>query len=394
MMKKTLMAILLLVAAITSTGCIQEALVVPVAVVNGKVIVPPGQIPLGVQVTVAGVPGASAYADDRGAYTIELRKTGRFLLVAHGRDFDPGYTWVDVEVEKTVSAPNISLSAKIVGEALWLASIVDYPEAKSFSIKSVDPLWSPDSVKMYDDGSHGDLLANDGIYMLRLTNLTTGSQQYKLRYSKSDDSTTDVNDPHAENSRNSNSEKYILESTVKLARGKVTSDLGSVDYSKVKLATKKGSRSMFLDTDGSYSFAMEGNGREYLVFRSTKTNGTSFHIRAIPIDLSTVTLYEVPTTTLSSKRSGELKVILVASDFADVSNPTVVGTFKGWSAPQQLYDDGTNGDEVVGDGVYTRLFTGIAPGHYQYAFNINKNNQVKDPYQESGDETYSIIEVK
>jgi len=242
---------------------------------------------------------------------------------------------------------------------------------------------------MYDDGTHGDLLANDGIYMLRMTNLTTGSQLYKITYSKSDGSTSDINDPHEENNRSYTSEKYILESTVKLARGSVTSDLSSVDYSEVRLATKKGSRAINLDTDGSYSFAMEGNGREYLVFRSG-----NFHIRAIPVDLSTVTLLDVPTTTLASKKSGELKVILVASDFADVSDPTVVGTFKGWSNPQQLYDDGTNGDEVAGDGVYTRMFTGITPGHYQYAFNINSDNQVKDPYQESGDETYSIIEVK
>ncbi|EKD81879.1 MAG: hypothetical protein ACD_39C01590G0001 [uncultured bacterium] len=389
MMKKTLMALLLLFVAITSGGCIQEALVVPVAVVNGKIIVPPGQVPLGVKITVAGMPSVSAYAGDSGKYSIELRKSGRFLLVARGRDFDVGYAWVDVELEKAVDAPGISLSGKIVGEALWIASIVDFPDATSFSVKSIDPVWSPASSTMYDDGSHGDLLANDGIYTLRLTNLTTGSQQYSLEYKTSGGDTKTESDPHKENTRNNNSEIYILESTVKLARGYVTSDLNSVDYSEVKLATKKGSRSMYLNTDGGYSFAMEGNGREYLVFRSP-----NFHIRAIPIDLSTVTLYDVPTTTISSKRGGELKVVLVASDFADVSNPTVVGSFKGWSNPQALYDDATHGDDAAGDGVYTCLFTGIAPGTYEYAFNINSNNQVKDPYQESGNSTYSIIEVK
>lgn len=389
-MKKTMMAILLFLMAALFSGCIQESLVIPVAVVKGKIVVPPGQVPLGVKITVAGMSSVSAYADDSGAYSLELRKSGRFLLVAHGRDFDVNYTWVDIETEKTVNAPNISLATKIVGEALWVASIVDFPDATSFNVKSIDPVWSPVSAKMYDDGSHGDLLANDGIYMLRQTRLTTGSQQYAIEYTKSDGTTVVAKfDPHEENKRNGNSELYIIESTVKLARGNVVSDLNSVDYSKVKLATKKGSRSMFLNTDGSYSFAMEGNGIEYLVFRST-----NFHIRAVPIDLSTVTLYEVPTTTLSSKRSGELKVILIASDFVDVSNPTVVGEFKGWSNPQQLYDDGTNGDEVAGDGAYTRLFTGIAPGFYKYAFNINSSNQVKDPYQESEDSTYSIIEVK
>jgi hypothetical protein len=361
--------------------------VIPVAIIKGKVVVPPGQISRGVKVTVAGT-SLNAYADDKGEYTIEVRKSGRYLLIARGRSFDVGYAWVDAETDKTATPPDISLSTKIVGEALWIASIVDFPTATSFNLKSVNPVWSPDKVKMYDDGSHGDLLANDGIYTVRLTNLTTGSQQYIFEFSKADGSTETQTDPHQEYTRNGNSEIYILESTVKLARGYVVSDLNSVNYSEVKLATKKGSRSMYLDSDGHYSFAMEGNGREYLVFRSN-----NFNIRAVPIDLSTVTLYEVPPTTLSAKRGGELKVILVASDFVDVTNPTVVGSFKGWSNPQQLYDDGTNGDEVAGDGVYTRLFTGIAPGYYQYAFNINSENQVKDPYQESGDETYSIIGV-
>ncbi|NLF97239.1 MAG: hypothetical protein GX569_10900 [Candidatus Riflebacteria bacterium] len=387
-MKKAFLTVFIILTAVFSSGCIQESLVIPVAIVKGKVVVPPGQISRGVKITVAGT-SYSAYADDRGEYSIELRKSGRYLLVARGRSFDVGYTWVDAETEKTATPPDISLSTKIVGEALWIASIVDFPQATAFNLVSVSPVWSPDKVKMYDDGSHGDLLANDGIYSVRLTNLTTGSQQYKFELSKADGSTETKSDPHQEYTRNSNSEIYILESTVKLARGYVTSDLNSVNYSEVKLATKKGSRSMYLDSDGGYSFAMEGNGREYLVFRSS-----NFNIRAIPIDLSTVTLYEVPLTTLSAKKGGELKVILVASDFVDVSNPTVVGSFKGWSNPQQLYDDGTNGDEVAGDGVYTRLFTGIAPGYYQYAFNINSENQVKDPYQESGDETYSIIGVK
>jgi hypothetical protein len=133
---------------------------------------------------------------------------------------------------------------------------------------------------------------------------------------------------------------------------------------------------------------MEGNGREYLVFRSS-----NLHIRAVPVDLSTVTVYDVPPTTLSSKKAGEVKIILVKSDFAEVEDPVVVTDFTNWQ-PQQLYDDGTNGDEVAGDGVYTRLFTGVAPGYHKYAFNIKEDSQVKDPYQESGDSDYSIILVK
>lgn len=387
-MKKAVMAVVLVLIAFATGGCVQETMVIPVATVTGKIIVPPGKVPTGTKVTVAGEKGISAFVNDRGQYTLEFRKSGRFLLVARGKDFDVNYAWVDAVSEQTVSAPNISLNEKIVGEAVWIATIVDFPEAKSFTLNSVDPLWSQATEKMFDDGTRGDQLANDGIYTLRLTNLKTGSQQYSLQYAKTDGTTKTEKDPHQENERNFTSEIYIPESTVKLARGYVSSDLVGVNYSEVKLATKKGSRSMNLDSDGGYSFAMEGNGREYLVFRSA-----SFNIRAIPIDLTTVTLLEVPTIALSAKRGGEIKLVLVKSDFSEVTNPTVVGDFTNWQ-PQQMYDDATNGDEVAGDGVYTRVFTGIAPGYKKYAFNITATNQVKDPYQESGDTTYSIILVK
>ncbi|MDD3145833.1 MAG: hypothetical protein PHD82_00915 [Candidatus Riflebacteria bacterium] len=389
-MKNRIMALFLTLIALVSTGCIQESLVIPVATVTGKVVVPSGKISTGVKITVAGDKSLYSYVDDKGQYTIEFRKSGRFLLIARGRDFDVNFAWVDAFGEQTVTAPDITLNEKMVGEAVWLASIVDFPDATGFMIKSITPLWNSATEQMFDDGTHGDALADDGIFTLRLSNLKTGYQQYSLDYNVGDDTIKSEKDPHREGEINSNSTIYIPESTVKLARGKVTSDLVGVNYSEVTLATRKGSRSMQLDSDGAYSFAMEGNGREYLVFRSE-----NFHARAIPVDLSTVTLLEVPTTTISSKKSGEIKIILIASDFSEVVNPTVVGDFTNWQ-PQKLYDDATNGDEVAGDGVYTRMFTGVntSNAYQKYAFNITATNQVKDPYQESGDSSYSIIKVK
>lgn len=388
-MKKTVMAIVLMLIAFATSGCVQEALVIPVATVTGKIVVPPGKVATGVKVTVAGFPNVSAFVNEKGQYTLEFRRSGRFLLIARGIDFDANYAWVDAVSEQTVSAPDIKLSEKIVGEALFIATLMDFQgEPAKIAVEPVDPKWSQESYDLFDDGTNGDILANDGIFARRFTNLVTGSQLYKFKVSHVDGNVTAHDDPHQESKRDSYSEIYILESTVKLARGYVTSDLTGINYSEVKLATKKGSRSMNLDSDGGYSFAMEGNGREYLVFRSP-----SFNIRAIPVDLSTVTLLEVPTVALSAKRGGEIKLILVKSDFSEVTNPSVVGDFTNWQ-PRQMYDDGTNGDEVAGDGVYTRVFTGIGPGYYKYAFNITETNQVKDPYQESGDSTYSIIQVK
>ena len=389
-MKKTVLALFLLLAVITSTGCkpIQERIAQPVATVSGKVVVPSGQVPTGVKITVAGDSSKSAYVNSYGYYNLELTDSGKYLLMARGENFDPAYVWVDAVVEQTVKPENISMSQKITGEALWITSYIDFPDAKSFAIKPISPTWNQAAVDMNDSGLNGDILANDGIFSLRMTNITSGYQQYSIVWKDADGKDHTVSDPHAESTYNKNSTIFIPEAAVKQVKGTVTSDLTGVNYSEVKLATKKGSRSTKLNSDGSYVFAMEGSGREYLVFRSE-----NFHIKVVPVDLSSVNVLELDQTTLASKQSGELRVMLVASDFAKCENPTVVGDFTNWQ-PFQLYDDGTYGDETAGDGVYTRTFTGIAAGYHQYAFNITENNQVKDPYQESGDSAYSIIQVK
>lgn len=389
-MKKKVFALFLALAALTTTGCssIQEKLCQPVATISGKVVVPAGQVPTGIKITVAGQSDYSAYVNSYGYYNLEIKESGRYLLMARGESFDPAYAWVDAKVEETVKPENINMAQKITGEALWIASLIDFPDAKSISVKAISPTWTQNTVAMNDDGLNGDILANDGIYSLRMQNITSGYQQYSFVWTDSDGKSHTEKDPHAESLYNKNSTIYIPEAPVKQAKGKVTSDLNGVNYSEVTLATKKGSRTTKLNSDGSYTFAMEGSGREYMVFRSE-----NFNIKVIPVDLSSINVLEVPDTTLASKQSGELKVMLVASDFAKCENPTVVGDFTNWQ-PMQLYDDGTYGDDTAGDGVYTRTFTGVAAGYHKYAFNITENNQVKDPYQESGDTSYSIIKVK
>src|SRR5262249_39720627 len=40
----------------------------------------------------------------------------------------------------------------------------------------------------------------------------------------------------------------------------------------------------------------------------------------------------------------------------------------------QLFDDGTHGDEVAGDGVYSALYTATLPGHYNFLFSIESKD--------------------
>lgn len=397
---RALLFFLLLAVATFSTGCVQEALVIPVATVKGKVVVPAGQTPLGIRVTVAGNPNVKTYVNEKGEYKLEFTRTGRYLVVARGANFDVDFIWVDAVLEETVTASDINLPEKITGEAKWIATTVDFPGATNFKIKSISPKWATDTVALVDDGSGGDKYAGDGIYTLRLRNLPTGSQLYTVLYTgkapeDSEDEDKDEikerdaeKDPHQENERTGKSEIIIPEPAMKLARGYVSSALTGVNYSEVILGTKMGARKMNVNSDGYFSIPMEGNGREYLAFRSP-----SFHIRVIPVDLSTTPIYEVPTVTLSAKAAGEATFMLIKSDFQTVTNPTVVADFTNWQ-PQSLYDDGTHGDATAGDGVYTLVKTGVAPGYHKYAFNVTTTSQVRDPYEESGDSQYSILLVK
>jgi len=388
-MNKRLILLLALSFTLLGAGCVQEELVIPVATVTGKIVVPPAKIALGVHVTVAANPTISTYVNESGDFKLEFQKPGRYLLVCRGRNFDVEFVWVEALIEETVSVGSVFLNEKIVGEAKWIATIVDYPDATGFKVKSLDPKWATDTVDMYDDGMHGDTIANDGIFTTRVQNLYTGSQLYSIVWLKgSAFETNEVKDPHQEFERNTKSEIIVLSPSAKVARGTVTSSLVGVNYAEVVLSTKMGSRKINLDSDGHYSLPMEGNGKEYLVFRSP-----TFHIRAIPVDLTTIPIYDVPPVALAVKAPGEAKFVLVKSDFQAVENPTLVADFTNWQ-PQPLYDDGTHGDELAGDGVYTLLRTGVAPGYHKYAFNITTINQVRDPYEESGDSKYSIVLVK
>lgn len=386
-MKKRIIFMLFLLAAITiNTGCIQKKAVIPVSIISGKIVVPEGKMPTGVKVRVAGE-GTYGYANERGDYKIEMRKEGRFLLVARGMDFDVNYAWVEAELEKTVKAPDIKLDKKVVGEAIWHANIIDFPDAKDFSIKSVNPVWSVNTVKMYDDGTHGDVLSGDGIYTLRLDNLVTGQQQYKLVAGGKE-----VNDPNAEQVISGNSSIYIPESALKTVTGFVTSETASDVYASIKVATNRGARSAFLNTAGQYNFAVQGHGTEYLVFRSH-----NFDAKAIPVDLSKVATLDVGETKLNAKAPKRVKIICIRSEFNDAKGePVVMGDFNGWRQ-DQLFDDGTYGDEVAGDGIYTRVYENVTytgSTSLKYHFCVNGEDTVRDPYEEGNDGTYSTISIQ
>lgn len=63
------------------------------------------------------------------------------------------------------------------------------------------------------------------------------------------------------------------------------------------------------------------------------------------------------------------RIVNLAGDFPDIL----------WDSQKQpMYDDGTHGDKVAGDGIWS-LIKPLTPGRYQYKFVIDRNTWVADP---------------
>ncbi len=63
------------------------------------------------------------------------------------------------------------------------------------------------------------------------------------------------------------------------------------------------------------------------------------------------------------------RIVNLAGDFPDIL----------WDSQKQpMFDDGTHGDKVAGDGIWT-LVKELTPGRYTYKFVIDRNSWVADP---------------
>lgn len=93
------------------------------------------------------------------------------------------------------------------------------------------------------------------------------------------------------------------------------------------------------------------------------------------------------------------KMVTLAGDFPDNQwGGTASSNSTYDSKIDPLYDDGTHGDKVANDGIWS-LVKDIEPGRYQYKFVIDRNSWFTDPNAlETADDGYggknSIIVVK
>jgi len=93
------------------------------------------------------------------------------------------------------------------------------------------------------------------------------------------------------------------------------------------------------------------------------------------------------------------KLVTLAGDFPDNLWGGTAGSSSRYDTSiDKLYDDGTHGDQVAGDGIWT-LVKKVKLGRYQYKFVIDKNSWVTDPNAlETTDDGYggknSVLVVK
>ncbi|MCD4817527.1 MAG: hypothetical protein K8S23_02420 [Candidatus Cloacimonetes bacterium] len=93
------------------------------------------------------------------------------------------------------------------------------------------------------------------------------------------------------------------------------------------------------------------------------------------------------------------KMVTLAGDFPDNLWGGTGGSNKTYDSHiDPLFDDGTHGDKVAGDGIWS-LVKKIEPGRYQYKFVIDRNSWFSDPNAlETIDDGYggknSVIVVK
>jgi 1,4-alpha-glucan branching enzyme len=73
------------------------------------------------------------------------------------------------------------------------------------------------------------------------------------------------------------------------------------------------------------------------------------------------------------------KLVTLAGDFPDnLWGGTASSSHHYDPTIDKMYDDGTHGDKIAGDGIWS-LIKKVPPGRYQYKFVIDKNTWITDP---------------
>jgi hypothetical protein len=169
----------------------------------------------------------------------------------------------------------------------------------------------------------------------------------------------------------------------------------------------------FASVTGGYNLKTRQLGRRRMVAR-----GINFDLAWGDVDIrdfnTTVTSLNLDSVTIPPndplrtdnvqnlvvKPAGRAVFVLFAEDFTIDGKPVrtvrvLIDDFKNTGAGTPLFDDGAgfdpanpalSGDLNAGDGIFTRVVTGLAPEQHLYGFVVNNDDQIRrDPYEESSE---------
>ncbi len=243
--------------------------------------------------------------------------------------------------------------------------------------------WSGDSTPLFDDGTHGDLSPNDGVFTIDYTVDSTGSYEFKVKdcttwdiayppansWFKTDVAnevvkfTFDTNDHSTDAGWALLPAKNIVAASDSVASYTVAGDFQGWNNSNPATLMQPVGFGLYqlaytIPAAGSYGFkffvtgawdGLNANGR------TTSGDNMSF----------TTTSDNQKVYFLLDARSG--RAMVVPNPTAGTASWCLAGGMNGWNnATDPLYDDGTHGDLIPGDNIYSIDFTVMTAGRKEW----------------------------
>lgn len=306
------------------------------------------------------------------------------LLVVPFAALSPALTSLARAFDSTAS-PNIPLSSEGALENTEPGPPASPSGGTSWCVAGSFQGWNNASDPMNDAGLAGDLLAEDGIFTLDYSVAAAGRYEFKVVecgnwgnafpsqnswfYTTSSDQivhfTFDTNDHSADAG----------------AAGTPSTNIVNVSGDDVPANfTAVGDWQGWNNSDPNTAMTNVGNGQFWLKY--TVASAGTYQAKIVQtgawseqfvndgraVDGSVINF----TTTnpnqdvifLLDTRAGR---VVVTPNGATTANWCVVGAFQGWNnASDPIYDDGTNGDLIGGDGVFSLDYTVATPGRYEW----------------------------
>ena len=205
-----------------ASGCsVQQAsLADEISIVEITYEQPDSDSPVGIRTTIAGTGERVTvndydFADETGRTSIKTSYMQNTYVVGRSARHDAGYGYVEIleegetySVESLVSTSGTTsdnppmLNLKTPGEALFIFVSQDWPFGPVTDVKVVgeESHFNPENGmhQLYDDGTNGDLVADDGVWSVRMT---PGGSDYGYGFVINEHTDTVYRDPHEEHSR-------------------------------------------------------------------------------------------------------------------------------------------------------------------------------------------------